>query len=229
MIRSTLLPLMMAFPLVAFSQCPTSGTVLFDGYDYPVVSIGMQCWFAENLGAIHFSDGAGMLVVAEPAQWEELSTSDIPKTSVVTRKGVPVGEGRVYNAAAVRSGKLCPAGWHVPTDDDWQRLETALGLSSAEAQKTGFRGHHAEQLRGNEERYVEWSGLDAFGFRALPGGFMEASGECWNWGDSGFWWTSSEWKGGGELWMRSLSNWGESMYRSIHPYGNGLSVRCLKD
>lgn len=228
MIRSLLLSLLVFSPDAA-AQCPAAGTVYFDGHEYPVVSIGMQCWFAENLGSTHFADGAGLLVVAESAQWQELSGSDIPMTSVVTRKGTPVGEGRVYNAAAVRSGKLCPVGWHVPSDEDWQRLECALGLSAMDAQQSGFRGVHADQLRGNHDRYEEWSGLDSFGFGALPGGFMDASGDCWNWSDSGFWWSSTEWKGGGELWMRSLSNWPTGMYRSIHPYGSGLSVRCLKD
>lgn len=145
------------------------------------------------------------------------------------RKGLRVGEGMLYNAAAVKDERgLCPVGWHVPSDSDWLELERALGLSITEADKTGFRGEHAQQLRVTDARYESWEGWDTFGFKALPGGFRDGSGADWNYSDSGFWWSTTEWKGGGELWMRSISNHAPGLYRSIHPFEDGLSVRCIK-
>lgn len=211
------------------AQCPHPAVLTYHETTYALVNVGMQCWFAENLSTTRFADGRGLLVV-DAVQWAELSSNNLPQTGVVTRKGRPVGEGRIYNAAAILDpAGLCPVGWHVPSDGDWNRLEMALGLSAAEVEKTGFRGGHADQLRMESPRYEEWNGLNAFGFSALPGGFRGADGGDWNWGDSGFWWSSTPWHGGGALWMRSISNWGTGVYRSTNPQGNGLSVRCLKD
>lgn len=209
--------------------CPIEGRVLFGDDVYPVVSIGGQCWFAENLRTTRFANGDQIGDGQGLEAWATHSAQE-PLAAAPVRKGVLVGEGLFYNAAAVRDQRgLCPAGWRVPSDADWLELERALGLSMTEADKTGFRGEHAQQLRVTDARYESWEGWDAFGFKALPGGFRDGAGADWNYSDSGFWWSTTEWKGGGELWMRSISNHAPGLYRSIHPFENGLSVRCLKD
>jgi len=35
---------------------------------------------------------------------------------------------------------LCPSGWHIPTDTEYQNMEIALGMTSANASATGWRG-----------------------------------------------------------------------------------------
>ena len=37
---------------------------------------------------------------------------------------------QLYNWYAVNTGKLCPEGWHVPTDDEWTILTDYLGGKS---------------------------------------------------------------------------------------------------
>lgn len=209
--------------------CPPEGRVAWGTDEYPVVSIGGQCWFAENLRTTIFVNGDTIGEGQENETWAEL-TAEGPLMAQPVRKGITVGEGMLYNAATVRDERgLCPEGWRVPSDEDWRELEQSLGLSTAEVNSTGFRGQHAQQLRVTDDRYESWEGWDTFGFKALPGGFRDGEGRDWNTGDSGFWWSTTEWKGGGELWMRSISNHGSGVYRSIHPFEDGLSVRCLKD
>lgn len=210
------------------AQCPSDGQVTFHDVQYAVTAIGGQCWLAENLSTTKYADGSSILVV-DKQQWAELSAA-MPLTGVVMRKGVPAGAGRIYNAAAVlHPSGLCPSGWHVPTDSDWRVLEMALGLAPTQAQATGFRGLHGAQLRGEDPKFEEWTGLNSLNFCALPGGFRTCDGQDFNWGDSGFWWSQTRWHGGEGLWMRSLSNSHEGMYRSIRPEAEGLSVRCLRD
>lgn len=210
------------------AQCPSDDRVSYHDVEYAVIAIGGQCWFAENLSTTKYADGTSIKAV-DNQQWAELSATT-PLTDVVMRKGVPMGAGHIYNAAAVlHPSRLCPSGWHVPTDSDWRVLEMALGLSPTQAQSTGFRGHHGAKLRGEDLKSEESAGSTSLNFNALLGGFRTGDGRDFNWGDSGFWWSQTPWHGGGELWIRSISNAHHGMYRSIRPESEGLSVRCLKD
>lgn len=218
-----------SFSIAVAQVCPLENRVVWGVDEYPVVSIGGQCWFAENLRTTIFANGDYIGEGQEKNVWAELTTQWHLMAQPV-RKDVLVGEGMLYNAAAVRDERgLCPIGWRVPSDEDWLELERSLGLAASEAGQTGFRGQHAQQLRVTDAQYESWEGWDTFGFKALPGGFRDGAASDWNCGDSGFWWSTTEWMGGGELWMRSISSHSPGVYRSIHPFEDGLSVRCLKD
>jgi len=41
--------------------------------------------------------------------------------------------GALYNWYTVKTGKLCPTGWHMPSDEEWKQLEMALGMTKEEA------------------------------------------------------------------------------------------------
>jgi hypothetical protein len=77
-----------------------------DGNVYHTLALGGQVWMDENLKVTRFRDG-----------------SEIPGVT----ENVP-GFGRQYNWFAVNhSGKLCPAGWHVPSLTEWTSLINSLG------------------------------------------------------------------------------------------------------
>ena len=96
-----------------------------DGYDYAVVEIGDQCWFAENLRTTVYADGSAIPEETDNTAWLGLSTGarcdyDNDASNVATY-------GRLYNwYAATDAAELCPTGWHVPIDDEWTALETYL-------------------------------------------------------------------------------------------------------
>lgn len=46
--------------------------------------------------------------------------------------------GNLYSWEDAKS--LAPEGWRLPTDEDWQKLEQALGMSASEAAQKGWRG-----------------------------------------------------------------------------------------
>ncbi len=92
-----------------------------DGNVYKTVKAGSQTWMAENLKATHFSNGQAIPNVKEKKQWDSLSTaaycdiSNDPKRSEVP--------GRLYNWYAVADKRnVCPSGWHVPSETEWQTL-----------------------------------------------------------------------------------------------------------
>ena len=133
-----------------------------DGYDYAVVEIGDQCWFAENLRTTVYADGSAILEVTDNTAWAGLSTGarcdyDNDASNVATY-------GRLYNwYAATNASELCPTGWHVPTDDEWTALETYVGAN-------GHSGTEGAALKAASGWESGGNGTDDFGFSALPGG-----------------------------------------------------------
>jgi len=135
--------------------------------------------------------------------------------------------GRLYTWDVARIA--CPAGWHLPTDQEWTKLVTTAGGSEeagyALKSKTGWN-------RAN--------GTDSYGFSALPGGYRTAGGKFYSIGDDGFWWTASESGGQGRRrYMTSTSGdyyYGGGVYDATYgvfegeaPKNTGYSVRCAAD
>ena len=56
-----------------------------------------------------------------------------------------------------------PEGWRLPTDEDWEKLERALGMSAAELDKTN-------EWRGNREAALLKEGSEGIGFDVRYGG-----------------------------------------------------------
>lgn len=202
-----------------------------DGKVYKTIKIGNQTWMAENLAATRYSDGAVIPNVTDNASWMKQTTGALCwyDNDSVKNKGT---YGALYNGYAVTSGKLCPAGWHVPSDEDWKTLELYLGMSQAEADVTGNRGTDQGNLL-KEPGNTHWSsaseGNNLSGFSALPGGYRNSyDGKFdYQW-ILGNWWTSTEEKSA-FVWYHSLGNNNSKVYRTCYYKNYGFSVRCLKD
>jgi uncharacterized protein (TIGR02145 family) len=102
------------------------GTVTdIDGNVYNTVTIGTQCWMAENLKTTRYNDGTAILTGLSNADWQ-ITTSG----AYAIYNNDPANNttyGKLYNIYAVKTNKLAPAGWHVPTYTEWTTLTTYLG------------------------------------------------------------------------------------------------------
>lgn len=218
-----------------------------DGYSYEVVQIGWQCWFAENLRTPVYANGDLITAGLDAAEWDmtdvsgvgaistygadpancESSTLDFDACDGITAL---VEYGRLYNGYAVTDARgLCPAGWHVPSDGEWQEMEWVVGVPESELDDFGVRGL-GNSAGGGLKTTTGWNGLngdDAFGFSGLPGGFRSAVGDYGNAGLMGLWWTSTLNDGDGIY--RSLFVYNSGIFRADYVLRFGLSVRCLKD
>ena len=221
------------------AQCGGASTITFDGHTYALVAIGTQCWFKENLRSDNYRNGDAIPGNLNDSQWT--STSSGAQTvygegtsTVYQGSSDEVANlatyGRLYNWYAVNDSRgLCPVGFHVPTDSEWMTLEMALGMTSAQANSTGWRGtDQGSKLKASSNDSPPWDGSNTSGFSALPGGYRYYyTGYFYYLGDYGLWWSSSP--SGSSAWYRHLGSGISDVYRD---YGNvryGFSVRCVRD
>jgi uncharacterized protein (TIGR02145 family) len=223
-IRNYLL-LFTTFLLIASSCKKDGGDKITDieGNVYTSVTIGTQVWMVENLKTTKYNDGTAIPMVTDNTEW---SNAKAPAycwyNNDISNKDT---YGALYNWYVGNTGKLCPAGWHVPSYDEWSILEVFLGEDSGVGNKL------------KEEGTVHWNSPNAeatneTGFTGLPGGHRnpQANGEFNHIRIIGYFWSSSEsdeYDFDGQF--RALLSESRGLGAGSNVKGYGYSVRCLKD
>lgn len=217
------------------SPCDGLISVEYGFYDYDLVEIGSQCWFAENLRNVFLDDGNQMISAISDSQWKNANSTNQPAYSSYDNNASNAQAfGYLYNWYAVETGELCPSGWHVPSDDDWKDLERTLGMTEDEVVRMSKRG--APSLSGTQLKAGGVSNLDL-----LFGGLrVGRSGNFKQLGSSGYYWTSTPKND------RRPSRNDNAIHRAVgdnidgiirysdswstaDTKDHGLSVRCIKD
>ena len=149
-----------------------------------------------------------------------------------TNENLPANEliyGKLYNwYTAVDDRNLCPTGWHVPSDAEWNILIEELDPSynpETLSIQSSIAGGKLKSVTG-------WNAPNAgatneSNFQGLPGGGRGELGFTTP-GNSGTWWTSTESNLVGAL-IRSLNKDTGNVNRGGDYKWNGKSVRCIKN
>jgi uncharacterized protein (TIGR02145 family) len=193
-----------------------------DDKKYKWIKIGSQTWMAENLKTTKFNDGTTIPYVPGNSVWSSLTT---PGYCWYNHNELTYGNtyGAIYNWYAVNTGKLCPIGWHVPTDDEWSILTSYLGgekIAGGKLKETGVIHWDSPNTDATNET----------SFTGLPGGWrLFTDGEFVNIKVNGNWWSATGDKLTYSAWCRGL--WSESgtVDKSQTSTESGFSVRCLKN
>ncbi len=118
-------------PVLLLSQSACNGltSVSYQGFEYELVDIDGECWFAENLRAVSYLNGDAILTSASDTQWDNSTTGLYaigPVLNALTQFEV------FYNWHAVTDSRgLCPSGWRVPDAEDAETLISNLNFDSA--------------------------------------------------------------------------------------------------
>lgn len=204
---------------VSFTTSPGSTAITdYDGNVYTSIVIGTQEWMVENLETTHLNDGTAIPNVNVDTVWAALTTPGYCwYNKDVTNKDI---YGGYYNWYTVNTGKLCPAGWHVSSNDDWTTLMTFLGGTSVAAQHLKEAGttHWTDPNTGD----------NTSGFTALGAGSRTAAGPWLNFGDLGYWWNSDS--------VDDVNAMFKTMHHAYNNVGiytgdkrTGFSIRCIKN
>jgi|Laugresu1bdmlbsd_1035121.scaffolds.fasta_scaffold00748_5 uncharacterized protein (TIGR02145 family) len=219
---------------------PQYGSVTdVDGNVYKTIKIGDQVWMAENLRVTHYNTGTTQQdeipLVSDPGDWENFGFLATGAYCYFDNDPANLAKyGALYNWYAVNTGKLAPAGWHVPTDADWQKLQDFLiangynydGTTSGNkigkslAINTGWDADATVGNVGNDQASNNKSK-----FSALPAGYRSPLGSFGLIGYGAYWWSYNN---------AAKSNWGiEAIGMNLASgFGGanlGLSIRCVKD
>jgi uncharacterized protein (TIGR02145 family) len=191
----------------------------YDNNLYNTVKIGTQAWMAENLKTTKYNDGTAIPDATDGSAWASINSpaycwynNDTGNKNIY---------GALYNWYAVNTGKLCPAGWHVPTDAEWTTLTNYLGglsIAGGKLKESGTTHWTTPNTGATNET----------GFTAFPAGARYNDGVFYGVGTGGYWWCAT----GYDVtfaWRRLIYNNDSSVgpgngYKEI-----GFSVRCVRD
>lgn len=206
--------------IISFTTLNTGTLSDVDGNTYNIIKIGTQIWMAENLGTTKLNDGTtGLGYITNNASW---GSTTVPAycwyDNDINNKNP---YGALYNWNAVKSAKICPVGWHVPNDAEWEILRSFLGgmtLAGGPLKEEGT-SHWASPNAG---------ATNSSGFNGLPGGFRFNDGVFHSIKESALFWSTNE-VNTTEAKDNDLiysDTWFES---GTNEKTNGLSIRCIKD
>jgi uncharacterized protein (TIGR02145 family) len=215
----------------------TSGDDWLDTRDeqsYATIQIGDQVWMADNLVYLPKLSHPSNESYTDPYyyvfDYEGTSVSEAQATDNYQTYGV------LYNWPAAK--EACPTGWHLPTDDEWKKLEKSLGMSQTVADSVYSRGTN-EGGKLKEIGLSHWVGLNTgatneSGFTALPGGVYKGGHTPpYYFSEEGFhafFWSSTDKTDEiNKAWNRQLYCNSSKVIRSSTRYYCGISVRCVKD
>ena len=191
-----------------------------DGNKYMTIAIGKQVWMMSNLNVTHYRNGDPITNVKDNAKWGSLVTgaycyyaNDSANTKTF---------GRLYNWYAINDTRnICPKGWHIPSDDEWQKLINYLGGDNVAGSRMKEIG---PKYWGDKNK----DATNKSKFTALPGGCRHHEGPFHDIYKHGHWWSSTS--GGAETaWYRSLFDDDNGVIRKCDYKTHGFSVRCIKN
>ena len=192
-----------------------------DGNVYNIVTIGTQVWMKENLETTKYNDGSAISYPgSDNAGW--LSNTEGAYSWYNNQEGTYKSiYGALYNWYAVNTDKLCPAGWHVPSDVEWTILITFVGgegIGGGELKETGT-AHWISPNTG---------ATNNSSFTALPGGYRDYDGSYYNITGYGYCWSLTEY----DIthgWFRAMNYNSSNILRLGFNKKNGITVRCVRD
>jgi len=186
-------------------SCSDSVTDIRDGQKYPTVSIGSQCWMAGNLN--YGLRTPSIFLQRDNCIPEKFCLEELSSNCSIYGGLYQWDELMAYSENEQVQG-LCPPGWHIPTENDWDVLFTYFTNNAFAASPllySGYSGYNA-LLSGTRFINMVW---DFEGFATM------------------FWSSTSH--GPFKAWAHGMNDYdhGVSFYPSYRL--NAFPVRCLKD
>jgi uncharacterized protein (TIGR02145 family) len=214
------------------------GSVTYFGQTYNTIVIGDQTWMAENLNYAVSGSVCGNGNSLSSANTTTCNTYGrlydwLTVMKLPSKCGYVLSTSDADCAISSPHQGICPDGWHIPSNDDWNTLMAFVHLDKGHGNYTSntdseYAGKYLKATSGwNPFSGKSGNGEDTYGFSALPGG-IGSSGGFNNVGLRGYWWSTSE-RNSDNAYVRSMyynneyANWGGS--------GKSLlqSVRCVQD
>ena len=209
-----------------FSACTD-----IDDNNYSTVVIGSQVWMAEDLRTTHYPNGDPIPNITDNTDWENLDNTNIDDAYCFQDNNSNSEYGALYTYASAIADNwerdnnpgqgVCPDGWHLPDNDEWEILRDFLG------------GEYSAGGKMKETTTIHWdepnAGADnSSGFTALPGGQRTDGGTFMQIGYMAWWWMSTEANSSAAFCFCLEADYPDAGITN-RMKSRGYSVRCIKD
>lgn len=194
-----------------------------DGETYKTTQIGEQVWMIENLR--YNAEGAQQNPENPSNEYGRLY--DWTTLMAIDKKYTK----EEWSGSDQKHQGICPDGWHIPSDEEWNTLEITLGLD-AEASGKDYRGTHGKSMKSTSS-WDDYNGASGNGdnsseFNALPAGFyLSETDKFLQLGSGTYFWTSTERNAQG-VWSRAMQG-AEGVYHVLNAKDYAYSCRCVQD
>jgi uncharacterized protein (TIGR02145 family) len=206
---------------IVFNPDLTYGTLSdVDGNTYKTIQIGEQIWMAENLRTTRLNNG--LIITQLTSDWDWSMTSNPSYCWYGNNLLYKENYGGLYNWYAVNTGMLCPSGWHIPSEDEWDILANYLGEIEG-------RGGKLKEIGTFHWISPNIGATNETGFTALPGGFRDNNGYFDYIEKAGMWWTTTPSILNLTVETRALDTDVAYLIMSSTELRYGNSIRCIKD
>lgn len=184
-----------------------------------VVAAGMT-WSTKNLDVSTFRNGDAIPEAKTNEEWVKAAEEGTPAWCYYDNDAANGKKyGKLYNFYAVKDERgLAPAGWHIPSYDEWGTLNKAFG-------GVDFAANKLKAVAGWLDD--SGNGTNESGLTVLPGGMRWQDGSFSSEGTQAYIWTSLS-EDGETGWYRVIGDLSTS-HSDFCPFSYGLSVRCMKD
>ncbi len=202
-----------------------------DGQVYKTVKIGCQWWMAENLNyrylqpteeldSSSFCYNDSMDYCAKYGRLYTWSAA-MDSAGLFSNSGKGCGNNTFCNLDSVVVQGVCPEGWHIPVDVEFDILAFAVGK---------YFPNGGKVLKSASDWGDNGNGSDAFGFSALPAGFVFNGERYDNMFYTARFWSTTEC-------CSPMNSAGASLQMDHNDYARlmnsdkffSFSVRCVKD
>jgi uncharacterized protein (TIGR02145 family) len=193
-----------------------TNVVDIDGNIYHTVMIGTQVWMVENLKATRYRNGDTLPDILDDVLW----TTYLEGAYCNYANDTAIGGiyGRLYNWAAINDTRnICPAGWHLPTNEEWALLENFLGGNTV----AGGKMKEAGTSKWNSPNT---DATNSSGFTGIPagnrgyGGYVDIGNACYFWANPSSTFSRALLTGTGST--SGIGNTSSVL---------GISIRCIMD
>jgi uncharacterized protein (TIGR02145 family) len=202
------------------------------GNVYQTMIINNKVWMKSNLRTTEYSNGTGILMLLhDDVEWASagpactIYQSDI--AGLDTDDGMVNTYGILYNWYSVTASTgLCPTGWRVATESDWDELITSLGGETV-------AGGKLKSQRTDPDEHPRWDSpnigaTNEIGFNILPSGYRSSIGDFTDVGYSTYYWCPSEYDASfGVCYYVSTED--ATMEKYYKRKRSGYPVRCVKE